>query len=280
VDAESTADIEDGTLSYPFKTITNAVNTSPEGANIYIRAGNYNESFTLKTNQSLIGEGAFNTFINGQGFDRTITLSPGCSLEKIAVYDGNWAIYSNGSDGILKNIAVSNSENGIYIKGASLSLKNCTVVNINSVCISIEPGALFSCSSSILDSITQNGGNVSGINYTNIINGGYGLALGTGNISANPSFLSLEGRDFRLNDSSPCINSGSPDINDNDEDQSRNDMGVFGGKNPGELISKILPLGVYTDYEGYPGYRKDKLTDNKKQYNNDYAIEIKSRNLK
>ncbi|MCB9367349.1 MAG: right-handed parallel beta-helix repeat-containing protein [Calditrichaeota bacterium] len=45
-------------------------------------------------------------------------------------------------------------------------------------------------------------------------------------ISANPQFA---GSDYRLAPGSPCINAGHPDAQYNDADQTRNDMGAWGG---------------------------------------------------
>lgn len=50
---------------------------------------------------------------------------------------------------------------------------------------------------------------------------------GTGNITANPLFVSAAGKDFHLAAGSPCINSGDPAAVWNDPDGSRNDMGAL-----------------------------------------------------
>lgn len=276
VDSEAFSQIEDGTLSNPFHTISNAVFSSPEGAKIKVHAGVYNESFQLKSNQHLTGDGAFNTFVNGEGYENVVTLGPGSNINKIGIYGGTTGVYSQGSDAELKNITISNCNNGLILTGAVMSLKNCVVTNTTDDCITINSGSFFSCNSCIITSITQNGGTLSNIDYTNIISGGYGVALGTGNISSNPYFNNSVARDFRLQSSSPCINAGSPANDDNDDNDTRNDMGVFGGKDPAELIEKVLPIGIYTSYQAFPGYTKDKLADNKKIYNSDYALKINS----
>lgn len=50
---------------------------------------------------------------------------------------------------------------------------------------------------------------------------------GTGNITANPSFVSTTNRNFSLGAGSPCINAGDPAPAFNDPDGSRNDMGAL-----------------------------------------------------
>ena len=45
----------------------------------------------------------------------------------------------------------------------------------------------------------------------------------------SPEFLQETADDFRINNSSPCVDAGHPDIQYNDTDGTRNDMGIFGG---------------------------------------------------
>ncbi len=58
---------------------------------------------------------------------------------------------------------------------------------------------------------------------TNLIEQYNYLAFGT----MDPKFISAT--DFKLSQSSPCINSGNPDASYNDSDGSRNDQGAYGG---------------------------------------------------
>jgi hypothetical protein len=48
-----------------------------------------------------------------------------------------------------------------------------------------------------------------------------------GNISADPQFVNASGFDFRLQDTSPCIDAGDPALALNEPDASRLDMGYF-----------------------------------------------------
>lgn len=50
-----------------------------------------------------------------------------------------------------------------------------------------------------------------------------------GNITINPSFVNEV--EFRLTNNSPCINTGNPNSQYDDTDDSRNDMGAYGGPN-------------------------------------------------
>jgi hypothetical protein len=64
-------------------------------------------------------------------------------------------------------------------------------------------------------------------NHSNIGDGDFrGL---NGNICADPLFADPKNSDFRLRPDSPCINAGNPASIYNDPDESRNDMGAYGG---------------------------------------------------
>lgn len=63
--------------------------------------------------------------------------------------------------------------------------------------------------------------------YNNSLNYGGGASAGLGDIGLNPLLRDPANLDFRLQDSSPCINAGNPDSQYNDPDGTRNDMGAF-----------------------------------------------------
>jgi parallel beta-helix repeat protein len=67
-------------------------------------------------------------------------------------------------------------------------------------------------------------------NWTNYHNNAGGIPFapepGTGEISVRPMFADS---DYRLADGSPCIDAGHPGLEYNDPDDTRNDMGVYGG---------------------------------------------------
>jgi hypothetical protein len=57
----------------------------------------------------------------------------------------------------------------------------------------------------------------------------------TGNITADPKFISAASSDFHLRSDSPCRNTGNPDAAYNNPDGTRNTMGTYGG--PGAMVS-------------------------------------------
>jgi len=65
------------------------------------------------------------------------------------------------------------------------------------------------------------------------------MVSGTGNIINDPSFVNPGSDDYHLSAGSPCINAGDPAASYYDPDNTRNDMGVYGG--PGFAD----PIGTY-----------------------------------
>ena len=68
-------------------------------------------------------------------------------------------------------------------------------------------------------------GMIGTVNYTN---SAY-LMPGTGNTAVNPLFQNPALGDYHLRLGSPCIDAGNPDPSYNDPDDTRNDMGFYGG---------------------------------------------------
>jgi len=69
---------------------------------------------------------------------------------------------------------------------------------------------------------------------------------GKGEMSKHPRFNYTEKCDFRLQPVSPCIDKGNPDSESNDPDDSRNDMGAYGGPDSGWVGSDyFMDIGSY-----------------------------------
>ena len=85
--------------------------------------------------------------------------------------------------------------------------------------------------------IYSGGGDPPILSYNNVwgnFQGSYtGVSAGTGDISAEPSFVDPSSEDYQLQFDSPCINTGSPSLCDEGvacgETDSRSDMGAYGG---------------------------------------------------
>jgi hypothetical protein len=74
-----------------------------------------------------------------------------------------------------------------------------------------------------------------------------GSSNAIGTIFSDPKFVNWENGNYQLNSNSPCINAGPPDPQYNDRDDSRNDIGMFGGHNfipNGRTTDKPIVLGL------------------------------------
>jgi hypothetical protein len=72
---------------------------------------------------------------------------------------------------------------------------------------------------------------------------------GEGNISSDPLFVDASGGDYHLAANSPCVDAGDPTVSDADE--SRSDMGIYGGTGsvivvPPPPIETVLASGIWT----------------------------------
>ena len=81
-------------------------------------------------------------------------------------------------------------------------------------------------------------------------NGGYwGPANGVGDLSVDPVFVDSGSHDYHLQSGSLCINAGDPNPVYNDPDDTRNDMGAYGGPSA-KTIPKLrtLPNSIFHDF--------------------------------
>ena len=82
-----------------------------------------------------------------------------------------------------------------------------------------------------------------------------GTIAGSGSISADPLFVSSGSQNYQLQENSPCRNSGDPNLAYIDVDETRNDMGAFGGPDPInlDLTSGLIKSISITRNGGFPG---------------------------
>lgn len=226
-----------GTKERPFTTIQEGIDRSY--GFVWVAAGVYREVVDLKDNLVLLGAGADKTFIYGNvmvndvtgakicGFTITDDDTAGihCYHSSLTIanniiinqpHDGIF-VSSNSSLAIINNVITDNSHNGIFLSNSSEAKIRNNIIVDNGDC----GVAMVESSSCFLD-------------YNNIwhnLRGNYGdnVVPGMHDLPAEPLFIDVAGRNFRLQPDSPCINAGDPDPQYNDADGSRNDIGTFGG---------------------------------------------------
>ncbi len=151
-------------------------------------------------------------------------------------------IVSFFADGDLRHNVIANNDGGqdyggggLWVGGAghTTTISNCDIVGNSSALtgggIRLFAGILNGHSNIIWGNRASNGsqqvGGAAGnlhLDY-NCVQGGQ---AGTDNVSDYPLFLT---QNLRLHPLSPCIDSGNPDPLWSDEDETRNDMGIYGG---------------------------------------------------
>ena len=161
------------------------------------------------------------------------------------IIDSNWcgiwldhqAFSYGGANAVIRNnTIVNNTHCGIKLRmHQSLPKINSNIIANNDIGIEFTYDSIFEQRKEL---VWYN--NIWG-NNNNFTAGGSDVDMNgiQGNISSDPLFLDPGNRDYHLQAGSPCINTGNPDPKYNDPDDTRNDMGGYGG--PIELIDTIPP---------------------------------------
>ncbi len=225
--------------------IQQALNSASAGDTVYVKDGVHEmSSMTMPDAVYLIGESVENTIVE--------------IYDNIGVTTGDYTLIMN---------ITFNSDDGtmFYVSGVTSSFLNVLFEAESSQVIQVTYGGDLYVYNSTLYSTGAYGGIWTDIEYVNsvdivntIVQGfRYGLyvqgsSIGTssysnvfgtddsmnwyGNIvqdstdiSTDSMFVDESGRDYRLSDSSPCIDAGQPSMIYNDVDGTVNDMGAFGG---------------------------------------------------
>jgi len=257
---DSNTGIEDGSQAHPYNTISEGINAIVSGGTIRVAAGQYNERLVIEKNLNLIGENPATTIING-----LIAPSPEESFV-LFLYKGkhlvngftfkseslNWGIFDATDAEISNNIFLGNKI-GIQINlDYNSKIVNNTFYN-NGSSIMVLGNSTNRASATVKNNILV-GSNVYGglranpfssvtFQYNCLYNNNPNFfdftpsASDIGNIFTDPKFVNAAGGDFRLATGSPAINAGDPAILD--KDNSRSDMGAYGG--PGTIGSGTTP---------------------------------------
>jgi hypothetical protein len=150
----------------------------------------------------------------------------------------------NGGNPIVENNILIDNYDGVYCSDTHVQIINNTIVN------NFDSG-IMCCGTFQLPIIKNNiiWGNerpfylYGGAEWTEIditfndIEGGWDSE---GNIDVDPDFINAEEGNYRLSESSACIDAGDPNQKYDDKDGTRNDIGATGGLNGYYLITSIL----------------------------------------
>ncbi|MBL7013128.1 MAG: hypothetical protein ISR83_01790 [Candidatus Marinimicrobia bacterium] len=239
------------------------------GGGVYLSENAIMENCLIKDNWSWFGAGGVlmdgNTIIRDCIVDQNRTKGLGggilvysgeCILERVAIkrnrclgqsmggpadpsFGGGLGVKSGNvfvTNSILwKNNAMSGGGGFYNSLDGTLSMTNCTIVENTSGLLNHENGSGINNGS--LDALNSIIWNNTGDNPRRLWQNAFYCNIdeifivnsNSGNIKENPEFTLETQDDFRLNESSPCIDIGHPDTQYNDQDGTRNDMGAFGG---------------------------------------------------
>jgi M6 family metalloprotease-like protein len=226
-DVKNTSGIEDGSINYPFDTITEAIAAAYDGDTILVASGTYieNINFDGKVLVVMADSEGEDVVINGDGSDSVVTFENGegpyTELNGFILTNGNNSVGGgirvlNGSSPlIVNNIITSNIANyggGIACNSSSPTIINNTITGNE---VSAVGGGIYcidGSSPTVTNTILWNNGDevyLDGssitITYSNV-DGGY---TGTGNINSDPLFADVDGGDYHLQADSPCIDKGT-----------------------------------------------------------------------
>lgn len=159
-------------------------------------------------------------------------------IEKNEVF-GIYILYS--APFVENNIVYGNKVYGIYCASSKPAIVNNTIVGnptgiYTEVTSSVVKNNIFTDSSVIGFQIVESPRDQMGVepylSYNIYWNNGHNRAnveKGKGEVENDPMLVNASKGDFRLKSGSPAINAGDPDSKYNDADESRADIGAFGG---------------------------------------------------
>lgn len=123
VDGSSNPETSDGTESNPYSSISEALEKAqvrtPNDRQIFVKAGTYNEHFTLPDNAQLIGENVDTTIIDlGDSGSYYITMGNKTRLERLTVKNGRYGVVIPKNKKVtVKNCEIKDSRQiGIWVR--------------------------------------------------------------------------------------------------------------------------------------------------------------------
>jgi len=221
-----------------------AVEAAVAGDTIRIKSGTYLESVTINiilTDLRIIGDNPVNTVVKNSIFSNVFTVqSSGAEIANLTITGGKSGISVSTTGSVATihhNIIRNNAEDGITSPCCGSSARFIAFNNI--VMANNRYGILgFGYGEPVYNNIVFGNGSTGIRNSSASYNSSYnnastgnsnysGTTSNIGNISLDCLFVDVAGSDFRLQSTSPCMNTGNPGYFD--VDGSISDMGSFGG---------------------------------------------------
>lgn len=234
---------------------------------IKVAPGVYSEEISLFKRVTLIGSGPGQTFLKGDGSGSVLYVSKDSTIAGFTIdgsdstfWDSGIFISDNASPRIINNyitgnsmgisiycfnggctnrpmihnnVIGSNKERGISDGVGGAQIVNNTLVN-NKVGIYLN-GPNTTIKNNIIVQNQESGlhkdTNAANLSFNNVWKNKKdyrNLSVGHGDISVDPRFINPSG-DYHLSSGSACIDAGDPDPSYTDRDNSRNDIGAYGG---------------------------------------------------
>ncbi len=230
------------------------------------------ETFTACANTTgspLITENIFVNYGNEDFLSYAVkTLNGNPIISQNFIQGFAYGIISSLGKAQINNNVILTTSTAIQISDyAKTNIYNNTIINSRGTAIdillystaSIYNNILYSIDSTGSIGIKRNGTSIiSKLDYNDVWNFSENYKSttpGPHNITTDPLFRNLGLQDFHLTENSKCIDAGNPDSIYNDNDNSRNDMGAFGGQTPFPLFltSKLVKSIGITSSSAFPG---------------------------
>lgn len=277
-----TIDDDDG--NYP--TLFTALNSALPGQTVHATAGVYTERVQMRRGIDLAGAGPGKSILQdvstpGAFFPILVQGADSTLLSGFTLKGANYLSSDYGQEGAgydmtdtaftsarVSNCAFIGFAFGVdtsYMYGSStISQGSLEVTNNyferNSTAVAIWFQSTPTIKNNIIVNNSQgvqrvySDGSIGIVDYNTVFNNEidfanvYSPEFGTHNLSVDPRLVAAAQEDYRLQSTSPCINTGDPAVTYNDTDGTRNDLGVFGGPlapvAPLSITSSSLPSGT------------------------------------
>ncbi len=228
-----------------YATLADAADAARSGDTIFLQAGTYNETgITLPEGVILKGESADLAVIDGEDSTSAVglTLEDGCVVQGVHFAWFNQAVIADtGAAVTVQNCNITNNETGIYgSSGSELTIVNNTILE-NTTGIYLEGD------STLYNNIIAF--NTQGLDYTGSItitadyndyydntgDAAAGYSFGSNTLYEDPAFIDYTDDGYYGNDDLALLAestlrcAGNPDSEYNNKDDTRNNLGSYGG---------------------------------------------------